>query len=128
MTQASLPSVMVVDDDHVLRSLVCRRLEHFGYQVFEAADGDKAIAKLETVQPNVLLTDIVMPDREGVETIIEIRRRWPQVKIVAMSGGGRIGPEMFLALASNFGASAVIRKPFKFGELIEVLSGLATAA
>ncbi len=114
-------SVLVVDDDPVLGSLISRGLRGVGYAVTSAEDGNKAIAALETSAFDAVVIDIIMPDREGVETIIEIRARWPKVKIIAMSGGGRIDPDMFLNLAETLGADSVLKKPFKLPELLSLL-------
>ena len=110
--------MLVVDDDSVLGGLISRGLRGVGYDVGEAVDGNKAIKALETRFYDAVVIDIIMPDREGVETIIEIRDRWPTIKVIAMSGGGRMDPEMFLNLASNFGADSVLKKPFKLTDLL----------
>ncbi len=114
-------SVLVVDDDPVLGGLISRGLRGVGYNVAEATDGNKAISALETATYDAVVIDIIMPDREGVETIIEIRARWPKIKIIAMSGGGRMDPDMFLNLAGTFGADALLKKPFKLQNLLDLL-------
>ncbi len=114
-------SILIVDDDAVLGSLVSRGLRGHGYKVGEAVDGNKAIRALETTVYDAVVIDIIMPDREGVETIIEIRARWPTIKVIAMSGGGRLDPEMFLNLASTFGADVLLKKPFKLADLLPLL-------
>jgi DNA-binding response OmpR family regulator len=118
-------SVLVVEDDIVLGALICRGLRAAGYQVAEASDGNKALESLETVNYAAVVTDIIMPDKEGVETIIEIRKRWPTTKIVAISGGGRVDPSMILNLAEHLGADAVLKKPFSLKSLLDVLKTLA---
>jgi CheY-like chemotaxis protein len=118
-------SILVVEDDQTLGSLISRSLRKSGYHVGESTDGNKAITALEAARYDVVVTDIIMPDREGVETIIAIRARWPDIKIVAMSGGGRMDASMFLSLAENFGADALLKKPFKLQELLDVLARLA---
>jgi len=74
-----------------------------------------------------VVIDIIMPDREGVETIIDIRARWPNTRIIAMSGGGRMDPDMFLNLAETFGADALLKKPFKLRDLLDLLAPPAPA-
>lgn len=118
-------SILVVEDDLTLRALICRGLKGAGYVVAEASDGNKAIQALEDARYSAVVTDIIMPDREGVETIVEIRRRWPETKIVAMSGGGRIDPSMILSLAENLGADALLKKPFTLKQLLDALQPLA---
>jgi DNA-binding response OmpR family regulator len=124
----SAGAVLVVDDDPVLSSLISRGLQGAGYAVTSAADGNKAISALETSTFDAVVIDIIMPDREGVETIIEIRARWPHIKIIAMSGGGRMDPDMFLDLAGTFGAGAVLKKPFRLHELVALLEPPTEAA
>ncbi len=70
---------------------------------------------------DTVVIDIIMPEREGVETIIEIRARRPNIKIIALSGGGRMGPDMFLNLASTFGAYELLKKPIKLADLLALL-------
>jgi DNA-binding response OmpR family regulator len=120
-------SVLVVDDDPVLTALIGRGLRGAGYQVAEAADGNKAIRAMEAAPHDVVVIDIIMPDREGVETIIDIRARWPNTRIIAMSGGGRMDPDMFLNLAETFGADALLKKPFKLRDLLDLLAPPAPA-
>jgi CheY-like chemotaxis protein len=115
-------SVLVVDDDPVLGGLISRGLRGAGYEVGEAVDGNGAIKALEKTAYDAVVIDIIMPDREGVETIIEIRERWPNIKVIAMSGGGRMDPEMFLNLARTFGADALLKKPFKLRDLLDLLA------
>jgi DNA-binding response OmpR family regulator len=121
-------AVLVVDDDPVLAGLISRGLSGAGYEVGEAIDGNKALKALETKTYDAVVIDIIMPDREGVETIIEIRERWPGIKIIAMSGGGRMDPDMFLNLASTFGADALLKKPFRLRELLELLPPIGAVA
>ncbi len=120
-----MTSVLVVEDDLALGAVICRGLRAAGYQVGEAADGNKALRALEKTNYGVVVTDIIMPDREGVETIIEIRKRWPDIKIIAMSGGGRVDPSMILTLAENLGAHVMLKKPFTLKQLLDVLKTLA---
>jgi DNA-binding response OmpR family regulator len=123
--QVDAASVLVVEDDAVLGGLICRGLRAAGYQVAEASDGNQALEALEKMTYAAVVTDIIMPDKEGVETIIEIRKRWPDTKIVAISGGGRVDPSMILNLAEHLGADAVLKKPFSLKSLLDALKTLA---
>jgi len=111
--------VLVVDDEPLLRRTLRTALERAGYQVEEAHDGNDALRKFSEQRPDLVLTDIVMPDREGVETIAELRRRDPAVPIIAMSGGGSVGGEMFLQLAEQLGATATLAKPIRNADLLK---------
>jgi DNA-binding response OmpR family regulator len=107
--------ILVVDDDPQLRLALAHILRRAGHAVGEAGDGDAAL-KCVFDPPrhyDVILIDMVMPGKEGVETILELRRRGAQARIIAMSGGGRIDHYDPLRLAAQCGARAVIAKPFE---------------
>ena len=88
-----------------------------------AANGDQALAQLKQRRFAAVVIDIIMPEREGIETILEMRKHWPETFIIAMSGGGRIGPEDFLKLALMVGADRTLKKPFTPTQLIYALAG-----
>jgi len=115
------PQVLVVDDDENIRKLVSRQLGLSGADCRTAQNGQVAIRLLGEEHFDVAVVDIIMPEKEGLETIMEMRRRWPALKIVAMSGGGCIGPEHCLHMARAFGADAALRKPLPFHELAELV-------
>jgi CheY-like chemotaxis protein len=99
-------------------------LEGAGYEVAEAPDGTQGI-RLYRQQPcDLVITDIIMPEKEGLETIRELRRDFPDVKILAISGGGRIRPDEYLPLAKKFGAHRTLAKPFEQKELLEAVQEL----
>lgn len=110
--------VLVVDDDEQIRLVMRRSLERAGYEVFEMSDGSHATAVVRERRPDVVLTDIIMPEKEGLETIRELRREFPELAIVAMSGGGRIDHHTYLGLARKLGAAATLAKPFMPQDLI----------
>jgi DNA-binding NtrC family response regulator len=126
---SSKTAVLVADDDADLRELLARMLNRAGYHVDVACDGEEAIqaVELEVGGYAAVLTDIIMPHREGLETIVHIKRRWPTVKVIAMSGGGRFSVGDLLELATKFGADAVIRKPVEAKELLPVLERVLKA-
>jgi DNA-binding response OmpR family regulator len=104
--------ILVIDDDVQFRSMVRKLLEREGYEVLDAPDGERGITLFERQGADLIITDIVMPHKEGLETIMELRRKAPHLNIIAVSGGGRIGPESYLHLAEKFGAVKVFSKPF----------------
>jgi CheY-like chemotaxis protein len=116
--------VLVIDDDPEMRTLIRRFLQDMSVDVAEAEDGDQGLALLTLGRIDLVVTDILMPGKDGVETIIEIRRRFPDVKIVAMSGGGRVKNMEFLELAGKIGASATLNKPFRREDFKAVVSKL----
>jgi CheY-like chemotaxis protein len=115
-------SVLFVDDEQPIRLLFGRALIAAGFDFHEASDGNQALAQVDQRHHDAIVIDMIMPDREGVETIIEIRKRRPDAFIIAMSGGGRIGPADFLNLASALGADRTLSKPFTPAQLIEELA------
>lgn len=104
-------SILIVDDDPLLRLIASEMLRGAGYAVAEAEDGDVAIRHLERHEVDLAVLDLLMPNKEGVETIKEIKQRWPQVRIIAISSGGRMDVGYLLPLAKAMGADAVYKKP-----------------
>jgi CheY-like chemotaxis protein len=116
--------VLVVDDNADLRDTLRLMLQHMGFASEAARDGQHAL-DLQRAQPaQILITDIFMPGTDGIETIAAFRRGWPDIKIVAMSGGGAVATRDYLKLAPDIGADAILRKPFSLDELQRVLQRL----
>lgn len=110
--------ILVIDDDDQVRAMIRQMLEKAGYSVMEAQDGEVGM-KLHRHNPaDLIITDIFMPEKEGLETIRELRRDFPEVKIIAISGGGMTGALSYLSLAKGFGALRTIAKPFDRQELL----------
>lgn len=116
-----MPRIMVIDDNWQLRAELCHALERAGYTVDEAGDGREALKMARKACPDVIVTDILMPNMEGLETIMEMRKIRPHVKIIAMSGGGRMKNGSFLDIAKQFGANAVLEKPFEIVALSDAV-------
>ena len=114
-------AILVVDDDAAIRSLFHEILARAGYRVMEAADGAQALAAMSQGGVDLVITDLVMPEKEGIETIVEIRKSYPQVKIAAVSGafGGR-----YLEAASLLGADAALAKPVSEETLVDTVRRL----
>jgi CheY-like chemotaxis protein len=111
--------VIVVDDVPDIRETVRMALEHHGCRVTEAADGDEALSVQARDPADVLITDIVMPGHDGVETIADLRRDYPDLKIIAMSGHDLAST--WLTLAERMGVSAVLVKPFTIETLLSTV-------
>lgn len=116
-------TVLVVDDDALLRRTLAGYLEDQPYNVLLAADGDEALAELERSRVDVVITDILMPNREGIETIIQIRSSGYPLRLIAMSGGARLGTVDYLEIAERLGADAVLHKPFSRAQFLATLEG-----
>jgi CheY-like chemotaxis protein len=117
--------VLVVDDEESVRGVLCENLAACGFDVSMARDGFEAMTMIEEGQPpHVVVTDIIMPRKEGLEMIIELRRRYPGVRLIAISGGGRAKSADFLQMAARLGADAVIPKPLDIDELEQTVRRL----
>jgi DNA-binding response OmpR family regulator len=113
-----MPTVLVIDDEPLMRKMVCNTLASAGFQVADASNGVMGLKLYREQRPNLVITDILMPDKEGIETIIEIRKIDSRARIIAMSGGGRTNREDFLKIAKQFGAMEILKKPFRGDELL----------
>jgi DNA-binding response OmpR family regulator len=125
MATSSQPArILIVDDDDSVRVVLRQALVRAGYEVIEAADGNEAVRLFKEAPAKLVITDILMPDKDGIETIQEFRRTNPGVKIIAISGGGRIDPKMCLLMAKMVGANRVLPKPFQAQTLLAAVREL----
>lgn len=116
--------ILVIDDDDDHRDTVREILEDVGYAVVEAADGQEGLHRCRAAPVDLVITDIVMPRQEGLETIMELRREFPAVPIIAMSGGGQRVKLDCLTLAKRLGAARTFRKPLDPPELLTAVREL----
>ena len=114
--------ILVIDDNDLLRESVRETLEQAGHSVIEAENGATGFALAKQNAVDLILTDMLMPESDGVETILQIRKTYPQMKIVAMSGSRE--HELYLSVASRLGADAVLDKPFRAAQLRETIARL----
>ena len=118
--------ILVIDDDQQIRILLRQVMELAGYEFVEAGDGREGLLKLRKLGADLVITDLIMPEQEGLETITSMKKEYPKLKIIAISGGGRIGPEAYLPAAQELGAERVFSKPFDIRELAEAVKELLT--
>lgn len=117
--------ILIIDDDDNFRKLLRRMLEKAGYDnIEEAGNGSVGIKLCQKHSFDLIITDIIMPDKEGLEIITELTRDYPRIKIIAISGGGCIGPMSYLEMAKHLGAKRTLAKPFTNADLIEVVQEL----
>ena len=116
-----MPTILLVDDDDQFRTIFAESLRRAGYDVREARDGDEGIKSYRDRPADLIITDLIMPEKEGLEMIQEFRRSEPEVKIIAISGGSRHGASDYLRFARAFGARKVLGKPFTRDEMLTAI-------
>lgn len=119
--------ILVIDDDPVLRRVITLALEAAGHTVLRCENGKKAIDFLVHDRADLLITDIIMPEMDGVETLRAARRLQPQLPILAISGGGSFIPDDYLGIARALGATDVLPKPFHPPDLVERVAKMLAA-
>jgi len=119
-----MTTILTIDDDAHILALYRGILEREGYGVVESIDGDRGIETCREERIDLVITDIIMPGKEGLETIMELRQEFPDLGIVAVSGGGRLGPDSYLPLAIKMGAQRTLSKPFTRKELLDIVEDL----
>jgi CheY-like chemotaxis protein len=116
--------ILIIDDESQIRMMLRMMLESEGYTVDEAADGTEGINLYRKNPADLIITDIIMPGKEGLETIISLRKEYPGIKIIAMSGGGRNNPEGYLKSAKLLGALETFAKPIRKETLLSAVRRL----
>jgi len=119
-----MAKILVIDDDPSILTMLKKMLEKAGHEVDSANNGSEGLDKIELCPPDLLVTDIVMPEKEGIELIFYLRKRNPGLKIIAISGGGRFNYEGYLTSAKFLGADLVFQKPLVHKEFVQAVSDL----
>lgn len=119
-----MAKILVLDDEPSILLMMKKMLEKEGHEVAVALNGIEGMELYEQNKPDMVITDILMPGKEGLETIIELRKKNPELKIIAISGGGRISPEGYLPGAKLLGANAVFQKPLVSNEFTAAVAKL----
>lgn len=116
--------ILVIEDDPLIQIVYQQWLERAGYQVSLASEGGEALKRFKQLSPDLVITDLIMPGMEGIETIIELRKLQPSLKIVAVSGGGLMAPNGYLLLAGSVGANRTLIKPVERHVLLDAVKEL----
>ena len=116
-----MPTILLIDDNDQYRIMLNKVLSYAGYEVCEAKNGKEAVRAYRERPIDLVITDLIMPQKDGLEVIMELRDLNPEVRIIAISGGGRVDPENYLELAQGFGAQRVLAKPFSNQQLLEAI-------
>ena len=119
--------VLIIEDDEQMRVLLGQAMQWAGYSVVTAENGRLGQQLFEEQPADLVITDLIMPEQEGLETIRSLKLQCPEVKIIAISGGGRIGPGAYLPAAMELGADLVFAKPFDIKELVSSAGDLLAA-
>lgn len=118
--------VLVIEDDEAVQKFICKILVSAGHAVAVAGNGEEGLAEIKKNNDfSIVITDLLMPEKEGIETIADIKKLWPHIKILAISGGGVIDPEFYLMNASVLGANLTLKKPFTRPELLSAIENLS---
>jgi DNA-binding response OmpR family regulator len=115
-----MAKILLIDDDEALRRVLSKALGHAGHTVIQASDGQQGMELARVTGVDLVVTDLVMPVREGVETILYLRRERPTLPIIAISGDGS-NSELYLEIAAKIGAKRILPKPFTPPELIQLI-------
>lgn len=116
--------ILVIDDEPQFRRTLTAILTKADYEVTEADNGKKALDLLRAAACDLVITDIFMPEKEGIETITEIKKTYPQTKIIAVSGGSSFNTKDFLSVAKKLGADVTIQKPFERKVILDAVAEL----
>ncbi len=113
-----MATILIADDDVQIQRLLTKILEAAGHHTWVASDGEACLRLYKEKRPDLLIIDMVMPNKEGIETIIELKQLDTDLKIIAISGGGRLTPDSYLPMAKKFGAVAALEKPIDRDEIL----------
>ncbi len=119
-----MSKILIIDDDKHIRIMLRQMLERQGYEVKDASDGNEGIKIYRNDPVDLVITDLIMPGKEGIETIMELREDYPDIKILAISGGGILGHKTYLMNAEKLGAMATMSKPIDQKVLLETVDKL----
>jgi CheY-like chemotaxis protein len=114
-----MAGILLVEDDHDLRTMLKSSLQKGSHLIIEASDGKEALQKFKSLLIDLVITDLVMPEQDGIGLIMELKKLKPDIKIIAISGGGKAGPANYLSIAETLGADAVFAKPFSLNSFQE---------
>jgi CheY-like chemotaxis protein len=119
-----MPGILIIEDDNDLREMLKVSLHRRKYNIFEAQNGKDAITHFKPSVTDLVVTDLIMPEEDGLKVIMKLREIKPSIKIIAISGGGKAGPGSYLNLAKALGADVIYSKPFSVNDMIKKIGEL----
>ena len=120
-----MATILLVEDDDLVRDMLAQVLKRAGHEVNCAANGDEATEILQGSEPDIMVTDIIMPKKSGITLISEVKNQHPNMEIIAISGGGRLDPTGYLDLSESLGATVSFEKPIDNSALLMAIDLLA---
>lgn len=120
-----MSTILIVDDEESLRKMLSKGLVRLGYSVLEAENGIKALDILREKSVNTIIMDLIMPEKGGIETLMEVHDLYPDIKLIAVSGKVETGTDSIQGIAEQFGVDAVFSKPFEIFDLLKVVQTLS---
>ena len=121
-----MQKILVIDDEPHILLMLKKMLERHDFEIEMATNGAEGLSLFKLSTPDLVITDIIMPEMEGLETIREMKRIKPDLKIIAMSGGGKVSADSYLKIAGIFGGSKSLAKPFTMNEMLLAVQDLIT--
>lgn len=106
-----MAKILLVEDDELVRDMLAQVLKKAGHEVESADNGEQATELLQNIEPDIMVTDIIMPKKSGITLISEVKNKHPKMEIIAISGGGRLDPTGYLDLSESLGAAVSFEKP-----------------
>lgn len=119
-----MPRILIIEDDNEVREYLESVLSRAGYEVISAVNGKDGVDLFRENPADLVVTDIIMPEKDGIETIMDLRRANPGLRVIAISGGGRAEPENYLHSAKLLGANRTMKKPFTNQEILDAIRDL----
>lgn len=124
----STKTILIIEDDQQFLGFISELLSGEGFEVLKAENGKEGINVVEENEPDLILTDLLMPEKDGVRVISEVRSKFSHIPIIAMSGGQSVFSPVFLEAASSLGAAQTLMKPFSDEELLEAINDVLSKA
>ncbi len=119
-----MPKIVIAEDDDELRGIMSRILQANGYDVVQTSNGTECLKAVRSSKPDLVITDLIMPEMEGMGLIMELCREFPGIRIIAVSGGGRMSAGNYLGMARMLGAVRTFHKPFNEADLLREIHNL----
>ncbi len=116
-----MKQILIIDDEPQIRDLLKKMMEELGFMAKVASNGEDGMSLLKKEPVDLVITDIVMPKKEGIEVLSELKKKYPGLPAIVISGGGLNSPDCYLSVARLLGAYAIFEKPFENGELIDTV-------